>query len=114
MEKGSETIHVGIIEDEADYPEMLAQMLDGTDGIACNQTFDCFESAQPYFEKTKKPPEVMLVDINLPGANGIEAIKALKALQTPSRSICFAVYGLVLPITSCSLLSPWWPKWRPI
>jgi DNA-binding NarL/FixJ family response regulator len=80
-DSNNKTIHVGIIEDEADYRGMLAQMLDEMDGMVCEQAFDCLESALPFFEKTTEPPEVMLVDINLPGANGIEAIKMLKALH---------------------------------
>ena len=87
----NETIHVGIIEDEADYREMLAQMLDSAEGIACRHAFDCFESALPFFEETTAPPQVMLVDINLPGVNGIEAIKVLKELHPDMHQIVLTV-----------------------
>ncbi len=87
----NETIQVGIIEDEADYRVMLAQMLDDTDGIVCGQSFDCFESALPFFQTLENIPQVVLVDINLPGANGIEAIKALKALHLDMHLIVLTV-----------------------
>jgi DNA-binding NarL/FixJ family response regulator len=71
-------IRVWIVEDDADFREILREMLDTTEGIACDQAFNSVETALPAFS-VDTLPDVVLVDLQLPGANGIEAIKKLAA-----------------------------------
>jgi DNA-binding NarL/FixJ family response regulator len=78
MSKKDQEIRIWIIEDERDFREMLREMLDGTEGMVCDQTFGSVEAALPAFTDGNHP-NVVLVDLQLPGANGIEAIKHLKA-----------------------------------
>jgi DNA-binding NarL/FixJ family response regulator len=53
-------------------------MLDSTPGIRCPRKFATVETAVPAFKKDDCP-DVVLVDIQLPGASGIEAIEQIKA-----------------------------------
>src|SRR5256712_5013375 len=69
-------IKVAIIEDQRDIREGLASLIKFTDGYRCNCSFRSMEEA---LEKIRfELPEIMLVDIGLPGMNGIEGIRLLK------------------------------------
>jgi DNA-binding NarL/FixJ family response regulator len=69
-------IKVAIIEDQRDIREGLATMLRFTEGYDCTGHYRSMEEA---LEKIgRELPNVVLVDIGLPGMNGIEGIRRLK------------------------------------
>jgi DNA-binding NarL/FixJ family response regulator len=73
---GPAAIKVAIIEDQRDIREGLATMLHFTDGYRCTGAYRSMEEA---LDRIKQDlPEVALVDIGLPGMNGIEGIRMLK------------------------------------
>ncbi|MEM6343703.1 MAG: response regulator transcription factor [Bacteroidota bacterium] len=69
-------IHVGIVEDDKDIRESLALIIDGTPDFICQHAYESCEEAIPAFLDYK--PDVVLMDINLPGITGIEGVKKLK------------------------------------
>jgi DNA-binding NarL/FixJ family response regulator len=74
-------IHVAIIEDIKEIREGLQMLIDSSDGFVCSEIF---ASAEQAIEKLPGScPDVALMDINLPGMTGIEAVKKLK-VQCPS------------------------------
>ena len=77
-------IHVAIVEDDHDIRRTLALIIDGTPGFSCQFDYMDCESALPDILKYK--PDVVLMDINLPGMSGIEGVKKLKA-QRPNLDI---------------------------
>lgn len=85
-----EPISVWIIEDAQEYRRELAEMLDATPGICCEHSFGSAEESMPLF-LAGEFPQVILVDIQLPGANGIEVIKRLKELRPSLHSIVLTI-----------------------
>ena len=75
MEMNSE-LKVAIIEDQQELREMLAQLLDGSEGFVCAAMFENAEEAVKILPSLK--PNVILVDIHLHGQSGITAVKILK------------------------------------
>lgn len=73
-------IHVVIIEDIKEIREGLQMLIDSSDGFSCSRTFASAEQA--IGQLPQSCPDVALMDINLPGINGIEAVRQLK-LQCP-------------------------------
>ncbi|MGJ8641663.1 MAG: response regulator [Opitutaceae bacterium] len=71
-------IRIWIIEDEPGYREMLCEVLNGAADMCCDRTFGSAEAALSAFSD-EDFPDVILVDLQLPGANGVEVIKQLKA-----------------------------------
>ncbi|MEO1415827.1 MAG: response regulator transcription factor [Bacteroidota bacterium] len=69
-------IHVSIVEDDQDIRRTLALIIDGTPGFSCARTYEDCETAIPDILDYK--PDVVLMDINLPGMSGIEGVKQLK------------------------------------
>lgn len=69
-------IKVAIFEDNRNLRESLFQLIDGSDGFRCVGAFaNCDRLIQNIKESR---PDVVLMDIEMPGLSGIEAIKILK------------------------------------
>jgi DNA-binding NarL/FixJ family response regulator len=69
-------IKVTIFEDNNSLRNMLYQLINGSDGFECVGTFlDCSNLIKN-IDRTK--PDVVMMDIGLPGINGIDAVKILK------------------------------------
>jgi DNA-binding NarL/FixJ family response regulator len=69
-------IRVAIYEDNHSLREGLYQLIDGTEGFRCVGAFANCDMMLKQIEETK--PDVVLMDIELPGISGIEAVKILK------------------------------------
>ena len=69
-------IKVAIFEDNRNLREGLFQLIDGTDGFRCVGAFANCDRLIQNIRESK--PDVVLMDIELPGISGIEAIKILK------------------------------------
>lgn len=77
-------IKVSLVEDYAQVRETLAKMFNEAPGIRCVSAHATAEEAVR--EIPLANPDVALVDIHLPGMNGIECVARLKA-QLPDLSI---------------------------
>ena len=69
-------ITVSIVEDQELLRNTLARVLNRAEGFKCVSHFGSAEDAIK--EIPKNPPEVVLMDINLPGINGVECVRQLK------------------------------------
>jgi DNA-binding NarL/FixJ family response regulator len=74
----AKVIKVAIVEDARDIRESLEALIAGTPGFACAGAYDSAESAIEGIPG--QIPEVVLMDINLPGINGVNAVKLLKEI----------------------------------
>jgi len=83
-------IDVIIIEDIKEIREGLQLLIDGSEGFNCSKTFSSAEQA--INELPAICPDVVLMDINLPGISGIEAIKKLKPECSNTLFIMSTVY----------------------
>jgi len=69
-------IKVAIIEDQRKFREYLAALIDGSFGFRCTGSFRSMEEALDRIGADLH--DVVLVDIGLPGMDGIEGIRILK------------------------------------
>ena len=81
-------IKITLVEDHPEYRESLALALSYADGIQLAHKFGTAEQALHFleYEAIGQMPDLILLDLNLPGMNGIEAIPWLKK-QTPKTPI---------------------------
>ena len=68
---------VATIEDDDDYREHLAALINGADGFACVGSFRNAEAALARFKQAV--PDVLLLDLELPGRNGLDVISEMIA-----------------------------------
>ena len=86
-----ETIRLWIIEDHKTYGERLVRALNRLDGISCTQRFTACEDA--FAALTTEPaPQVLLLDVGLPGMNGIEGITRLRQLAPSTAIVILTVF----------------------
>ena len=69
-------INISIIEDDKEIRESLAILIEGTEGYSCISHYGSCEKALESIEENA--PDVILMDINLPGMTGIEGTKKIK------------------------------------
>jgi len=72
----SDATKVAIIEDQFRIREGLRVLIDGTPGYRCTGAFGSMEEALP--NMASQAPDVVLLDIGLPGLSGIEGIPLLR------------------------------------
>jgi DNA-binding NarL/FixJ family response regulator len=83
-------ITVAIVEDSAPLRGTLARVINRSAGFACVGDFG---SAEEALEKIPAlQPQVVLMDINLPGMNGVECVRKLKQLLPGTHVIMLTVY----------------------
>jgi len=75
--KSNEVIRVAIVEDDRATREGLAMLISGTPGYACLGAFRSVEDALRSIGDDV--PDVLLLDIQLPGMSGSEGVKAFHA-----------------------------------
>jgi DNA-binding NarL/FixJ family response regulator len=83
-------INVSIVEDNDKLRGTLARVLDRADGFKCVSQHGSAEDALKELVRVK--PDVVLMDINLPGINGVECVRQLKQLAPTMLMIMLTVY----------------------
>ena len=86
----SMSIAVSIVEDDPQVRSSLAKLIDGSPGYRCVSRHGSAEDALLEIPKVK--PEVVLMDINLPGLNGVECVRRLKPQLPGAQMIMLTVY----------------------
>lgn len=77
-------ITIAIVEDIRDIREGLTTLINFTDGFSCIGSYRSMEEAMPRI--LANAPDVLLSDIGLPGIDGIEGVRRLKA-ELPEMSV---------------------------
>lgn len=83
-------INVSIVEDSDKFRETLARVLNRAEGFRCISNYPNAEDALKALPKDK--PDVVLMDINLPGMNGVECVRQLKAATPAIQVMMLTVY----------------------
>ncbi len=84
-------ITVSIIEDDASVRQILTGWIDAANGVRCLSAYGTAESALAALPQ--ESPDILLVDINLPGMNGVECVRRLKPLMPKTQFLMLTVYA---------------------
>src|SRR5262245_9057000 len=84
-------IQVAIIEDQRKFRDALTILIDGSEGFRCTGSFRSIEEAVQKI--AGDPPDVVLIDIGLPGIDGIEGISLLKQRYPHLTLLMHTIYG---------------------
>ncbi|MFK7920382.1 MAG: response regulator [Bacteroidia bacterium] len=72
-------IYIAIVEDDPEIRQLLELILNGSPGFNCSHSFPDAESALQRL--SSDPPDLVLMDIQLPGMDGIQCTQQLRALH---------------------------------
>jgi len=81
---------VSIVEDQDQLRQTLARVIDRAEGLRCISHFGDAETALETLPNDK--PNVVLMDINLPGINGVECVRRLKQILPETQVIMLTAY----------------------
>ena len=84
------SLTVSIVEDNDKLRETLARALNRAEGFRCPSQYANAEDALKGLPKD--PPNVVLMDINLPGMNGVDCVRHLKHLLAETQIVMLTVY----------------------
>ena len=87
----SSTITVAVVDDDDEVRSGLPGMIGHADGFACVGVFASGQEALDGFPDP--PPDVVLMDIGLPGMSGIECVRELKRRHSDLRVVMQTVYS---------------------
>lgn len=87
---GQPTINVWLVEDNDTFRNTVARALARVPLMECSHRFPNAEEAIEAME-AGAVPNVILLDIELPGINGVEAVRRIKSLSPSTRIIMFTV-----------------------
>jgi DNA-binding NarL/FixJ family response regulator len=83
-------VGVVIIEDGTWMRENLEREINNTEGLRCLKTYRTAELALRGIGNDE--PDVVIVDINLPGMDGVECVRHLKAIVPKAQCLMLTVY----------------------
>jgi DNA-binding NarL/FixJ family response regulator len=83
-------ISVSIVDDEKKLCEAIAALLNGSPGFRCVSIYGSAETALQRLPADQ--PDVVLMDINMAGMNGIECVRRLKVLAPRLQILMLTVY----------------------
>lgn len=83
-------ITVAIVDDDRALCAAMATFLDGTPGFRCLGVYFSAEAALDGIPA--RPPQVVLMDINMPGRDGIDCVRELKRRVPDTQVVMLTVY----------------------
>jgi DNA-binding NarL/FixJ family response regulator len=83
-------ITVCVVEDIPEIRLGVQRIIDDSNEFSCIETFHNAEKAVVVLPKLQ--PDIVLMDINLPGMNGIECIKKIKSVCPAIQFMMFTIY----------------------
>lgn len=83
-------IKVSIVEDNEQLRSTLARMISRADGFECLGQYPSAEAGLAGIPAEK--PNVVLMDINLPGMNGVECVRKLKEIMPTTQVVMLTAY----------------------
>jgi DNA-binding NarL/FixJ family response regulator len=85
------TIRVWLVEDNAMFSMGVQRVVNSLEGMVCDGNFTTVEAAFAALAGNA-PPDVILLDVQLPGMNGIDALAIFRELAPDARVVILTVF----------------------
>ena len=84
-------IRVSILDDDEEFREVLSKVLNKSEGFKCVGTYQNCEEVLDKIEQDL--PDILLLDIEMPGKSGIESLREIKAVYPTVEVMMLTVYS---------------------
>ncbi len=88
---GAELHTLWLIEDDEPYRTTIAKLIQQTRGLECTRAISSCEDALKFLAE-ESAPDVILMDIGLPGMTGIEGVRHVKSISPSTHIIMVTVF----------------------
>lgn len=88
---GGRALRVWIVDDHAALRDLFSRSLNQRDGIHCTRTFATGGELLATLEE-ERPPDLILLDINLGRECGLDLIKPIRKLAPPVKVVMFTMF----------------------
>jgi len=85
------TPSIWIVEDDTKFGHHLSELINTSDAFHCDSVYRDCESALDALDD-EIPPDILLMDIGLPGINGIEGVHRVKQLSPATQVVMLTVF----------------------
>jgi DNA-binding NarL/FixJ family response regulator len=89
--KSTKRTNIWIVEDNLFFQECLTELIDSEKDLFCSHTFTSCEEALQQMEEGKHP-NIILLDIGLPGMSGLDGIQKFRQLAASTQIIIITVH----------------------
>jgi DNA-binding NarL/FixJ family response regulator len=86
-----EKLVLWIVEDNDEFGRQLSALINLSPSFACDRVFRSCEPALQLLAE-ESPPDILLMDIGLPGMNGIEGVRRAKAIAPALQVVILTVF----------------------
>jgi DNA-binding NarL/FixJ family response regulator len=93
VERDTSRIPVWLVDDNKHYSETVSSILNESSEVECTRTFSRCEAAIEALQHGDPPPSVILLDIQMPGIGGLDAIEPLKEISPLTSILMITVYN---------------------
>lgn len=83
-------ISVAIVEDQEDIRENVGDIIDQSEGIECKLRYRSAEEAMQFLPHAQ--PNIVLLDIHLPGMNGVDLLKLIRDQCLRTSFMMFSIF----------------------
>jgi DNA-binding NarL/FixJ family response regulator len=91
-------ISVWIVDDNKSFCVVLSEALNRSNKVICEKYFHSSRMTIEYLETCNHPPQVILLDIKMPGTKGVDAIALLKRIAPSTDIIMLTSYDFDMDI----------------
>jgi DNA-binding NarL/FixJ family response regulator len=89
-EQGDAT-RIWLVDDSKSLRAMLANLLQAENGIDCSRQFQTAEDALAALSR-ETPPDVILLDVRMPGMGGLKAVRPIKSLAPQTHVVMLTTF----------------------
>jgi DNA-binding NarL/FixJ family response regulator len=89
--KQSDVTSIWLVDDSKSLRAMLANLLQGENGIDCRRQFSTAEDALDALAR-ETPPDVILLDVRMPGMGGLKAVRPIKMLAPQTHVVMLTTF----------------------
>jgi DNA-binding NarL/FixJ family response regulator len=87
----SPKLRLWLVDDDDDMRGLIAELIDRSDAIECSQQFYSAEGALDALAH-ELPPDIIMLDLNMGGMSGVEAIRPIKRLARDTRIFIMTIF----------------------
>ena len=85
-------VRVWLVDDSRNFRSLVAELLDSEQGFECSRQFSSAEAVLDALMR-EKPPDVILLDIEMGRLSGLEAIRPIKSIANSTHVLMLTSYS---------------------